>query len=210
MATPIHTIPNWVPNKINPKILFITENYPGDPNDKFNNSYVYRSLHPTITRNKPNNLLNNLCTTLGIHAADEPSKLDQFMNKKEYFLIDSFPHNSPMNKDLINKTIHNSKWIDQLIDDLVNLNPKQIIFTCLGSNGKLLPKLQERAAQRGIKILDRIVSPISVTIPTKVFRSPSNRWIHDQKRKKRNGGEITYQGFTTQIWNAIQSGKLIP
>jgi hypothetical protein len=40
MAPPIITIPNWVPNYVQPKILFVTENYPRNPNDITNNTFL--------------------------------------------------------------------------------------------------------------------------------------------------------------------------
>ena len=61
MAEPLNTIPDWVPNVDNPTILFITENYPGNPDVLERNTFFYRSLNPNFQiLQGSNNLLNNL------------------------------------------------------------------------------------------------------------------------------------------------------
>ena len=43
MANPLTVVSDWVPNILNPKILFITENYPGEPNNiekRANNRFI--------------------------------------------------------------------------------------------------------------------------------------------------------------------------
>jgi hypothetical protein len=40
MAHPLNTVPEWVPNPVvAPNILFITENYPNDPDAEMNNTF---------------------------------------------------------------------------------------------------------------------------------------------------------------------------
>ena len=79
MAEPLNTIPNWVPNIDNPTILFITENYPKDPDDILNNTYFYRSLNTQINSNGAYNLLNNLCRSFRINGENENEKLNKFL-----------------------------------------------------------------------------------------------------------------------------------
>lgn len=57
MAPPIITIPNWVLNNVQTRILFVTENYPRNPNDITNNTFFYRTLNPIINLNGANNLI---------------------------------------------------------------------------------------------------------------------------------------------------------
>lgn len=189
MALPLKTIPDWVPNKINPRILFITENYPGDPNAFNSNTYFYRTLNPNITIKKANNLLNNLSASFNINGNNETEKLEAFLNVNNYFLIDTYPCGQAMSNQLINITLINKEWIDQILNDIVHINPEQIVFTCLGSNGRILPILSNRAKERNITILDRIIS--NTLLQKKVFYSPSNR---------------AYPGFNLQIQNVIQQG----
>lgn len=205
MAIPLHTIPNWVPNIINPKILFITENYPGDPDALVRNSFFYRTLNTAITVVGSNNLLNNLCKAMGIPGAIEREKLDNFMNDRKYFLIDTFPSGEQMSQELIHRTIGNPAWVNQIIDDIEFLNPQQIVFTCVGSNGVFLPLLEAAAMGRGLTgLFHNVIEPI-IPENQRVFKSPSNRWFHDQTI----GGNI-HQGFNSQIQHVINNGNLIP
>lgn len=192
MAAPLKTVPLWVPNVTDPCILFVTENYPKDPGAPTGNTYFYRTLHPRGVAGGANNLLDNLCKTLGIVAAKESDKLKEFMFVKRFFLIDTFPSNFPMDKELINTTVMNMNWIDDIIDDIVWMNPERIIFTCVGSNGSLLPILKRRALDRGLSIFERVVYP-SFPPNREVFHSPSNR---------------AYPTFNNQIQALIQEGLL--
>ena len=217
MAIPLQTIPNWVPNVNNPRILFITENYPGDPNDANGNTFFYRSLNADINIQGNNNLLNNICSALNIPGQDERNKLDNFIGRG-YFLIDTFPHGQDFDQNLLNQTIQNMAWHDTILNDLQVLNPHQIIITCERSNGVLLPILNTRALQLNVpNIFNALVSPLNTNhnifnpyfrIPTtsEVFKSPSDRWIHNQR--SRNGRLIF--GFKSQIEAVIQIGHLIP
>jgi hypothetical protein len=191
MAHPLKTIPNWVPNKINPRILFITENYPRDPNALNKNTFFYRALNPHITIEGSNNLLNNLCKVFNITGFDENKKLNNFLNR-DYFLIDTFPHGEPMSKNLINQTTNNLEWIDSVLDDITLINPHQIVLTCVGSNGRLLPELKNRAEQRKLTILSKLID-LGPNNP--VFHSPSNR---------------AFPTFRDQINHAIAQGKIVP
>lgn len=193
MAHPLITVPIWVPNVINPCILFITENYPKDPNAAAGNTYFYRTLNPAVALGGANNLLNNLCGTLGIIRSNEVEKLNDFMIDRNYFLIDTFPNNHEMGGVLINRILINPAWIDSIIDDILFINPQQIVFTCVGSNGLLLPVLIARAHVRGLSIFNRIVAP-PFPLERTVFHSPSNR---------------AYPTFHTQIEGAIAIGSLM-
>jgi hypothetical protein len=192
MAEPLNTIPNWVPNIDNPTILFITENYPKDPDDRLNNTYFYRSLNAQIELKGSNNLLNNLCRTLNIIGETETEKLNNFLFERNYFLIDTFPSGQPISEQLINLTINNIEWIDTILDDLVHINPQQIVLTCVGSNGRLLPLLINRAEQRGLQILDAFVQNPLRNNET-LFFSPSNR---------------AYSTFNMQIDSALNQNLL--
>ncbi len=190
MANPLTTVSDWVPNILNPKILFITENYPDNPNNIIGNTYFYRTLNQNIHIFGANNLLNNICRTFNIIAENEYEKLNIFLNKRTYFLIDSFPHGERMSNNLINRTINNIEWIDRFLDDLIFINPKQIIFTCVGSNGRLLPVLLNRAEERNLNVFQRLVN---YNENINVFHSPSNR---------------AYPTFNRQILNTIEEGRL--
>jgi hypothetical protein len=177
MATPLRTVPTWVPNKMNPEILIITENYPKDPDDRLNNTYFYRSLNTQIKCNGANNLLNNICKAFKIEAITEAERLNIFLNEKNYFLIDTFPSKNAMSDSLIKTTLKDQNWIDAIIDDILYINPQKILFTCVGSNGKLLPVLERSAEARGLNIFERvIINPTkSNNNNNKLFHSPSNR-----------------------------------
>ena len=175
MAEPLNTIPDWVPNVDNPTILFITENYPGNPDVLERNTFFYRSLNPNFQiLQGSNNLLNNLCRSLNLNGETETEKLNNFLFERNYFLIDSFPSGENMSNQLINLTINNIEWIDTILDDLIFINPHQIVLTCVGSNGQLLPRLRLRANQRGLQILDRLIQNPLRNNET-LFFSPSNR-----------------------------------
>ncbi len=177
MATPLRTIPTWVPNKMNPAILIITENYPKDPDDKSNNTHFYRSLNTEIQLKGANNLLNNICKAFKIEAETENERLNLFLNEKNYFLIDTFQSKQAMSTSLIKTTLKDKEWIDAIIDDILFINPEKILLTCVGSNGKLLPVLEKRAEEKGLNIFERvIINPTKVNDKNKkLFHSPSNR-----------------------------------
>jgi hypothetical protein len=193
MAAPLNSVPDWVPNVIYPKILFITENYPKDPNASHDNTYFYRTLRPGGAVGGPNNLLNNLCRTLGIIGASEHEKLNTFMFDRNYFLIDTFPSGCRMNEALIQSTLINFHWVDAIIDDIAYINPNQIVFTCVGSNGRLLSVLTCRAIARRLSVFGGIVHP-PFPPGRQVFHSPSNR---------------AHTTFNLQILGAIGAGTLI-
>jgi hypothetical protein len=194
MAAPIITIPNWVPNNVQPTILFVTENYPRDPNAITNNTFFYRTLNPIININGANNLLNNICRTMNIMGVNEYEKLDNFLNQRNYFLIDTYPSGQVMSPQLINITINNDVWIDNILEDILYLDPQQIVMTCVGSNGKLLPRLLNTANQRGLNIFNTLVqNPLGRY--NNIFNSPSNR---------------QYPTFNQQIQNAITNQLLNP
>jgi len=217
MALPLQTIPNWVPNVINPRILFITENYPGNPNAANGNTFFYRSLNPNINVQGNNNLLNNICSALNIPGQIEVNKLQNFF-ARDYFLIDTFPHGQTWDQNLLNQTIQNIVWHDVILNDLQLLNPQQIIFTCERSNGVLLPILRNRALQLNMpNIFNALVSPLNtnhnnrnpyfgIPITNEVFKSPSDRWIHNNRT---NNGRLIF-GFKSQIEAVIQIGNLTP
>jgi hypothetical protein len=193
MAHPLQTVPNWVPNVINPNVLFITENYPGNPNSLNNNTFFYRTLNPNINLFRGNNLLNNLCSVFNIVGNNEQEKLTNFLNRN-YFLIDTFPHGQAMSMNLINLTINNPVWIDSVLDDIALINPNQIVLTCVGSNGSLLPYLTNRAVQRRMTVFNNLI-PNAKGRNNLVFHSPSNR---------------AFTTFRDQINYAISQGSLIP
>lgn len=204
MALPLHTVPHWVPNIINPKILFVTENYPGYPDALAKNTFFYRALNPVAVTGGANNLLNNLCTATGITETNEHDKLNRFMNVRNYFLIDTFASGPLMSNELIAATIRNPAWVNQIIDDIVLIRPEQIVFTCVGSNGVLLPVLEAAAIGRGLPTLfHTIVNPVTPA-GHRVFKSPSNRWFHDQTIRGRK-----HLGFHSQIQEVIASGHLL-
>jgi hypothetical protein len=217
MAIPLQTIPNWVPNVINPRILFITENYPGDPNAIDGNTFFYRSLNRNINIQGTNNLLNNICSALNIPGDREVDKLANFY-ARDYFLIDTFQHGQIWDQNLLNQTIQNTVWHEIILNDLQWLNPQQIIFTCERSNGVLLPILRDRALQLNMpNIFNALDSPLKtnpnnrnpyfgIPITNEVFKSPSNRWIDNQSTI--NGRRIF--GFKSQIEAVIQIGNLTP
>jgi hypothetical protein len=218
MAPPLQTIPDWVPNLINnPHILFITENYPGNPNAIDGNTFFYRSLNQNINVQGNNNLLNNICSALNIPGQHELAKLENFY-ARNYFLIDTFPHGQIWDQNLLNQTIQNAVWHDIILNDLQFLNPQQIIFTCERSNGVLLPILRDRALQLNMpNIFNALVSPLNtnhnninpyfgIPITNEVFKSPSDRWIHNQRT---NNGRLIF-GFKSQIEAVIQLGNLTP
>ena len=128
-----------------------------------------------------------------ITGDDEKKKLNNFLNRN-YFLIDTFSHGEPMSKNLINQTTNNLKWIDSVLDDITLINPSQIVLTCVGSNGRLLPELKNRAEQRKLTILSKLI--INDLGPNQlVFHSPSNR---------------AFPTFKGQINHAIAQGKIVP
>ena len=193
MAAPLVTVPSWVPNVINPKILFITENYPNNPDATHANTYFYRTLSPHGAAGGPNNLLNNLCNTLDITEPTELEKLNAFLHDRNYFLIDTFPHNSQVDADFITDTIADQVWIDLMIREIVIINPMQIVFTGIRSNCRMLPILLNRSKKQGFDFSNKIIfSPENKG--NFVFNSPSDR---------------AYKGFDCQIKMAIDEGYLI-
>lgn len=193
MAAPLVTVPNWVPNIINPKILFITENYPKDPDEIHDNTYFYRTLNPHGAIGGANNLLNNLCRTLGINGTTELDMLNVFLHNRNYFLIDTFPHNIEVDDAFITTTIASQAWIDLVIREIAIVNPMQIVFTGIRSNGHMLPILMNRSKRLGLQISNKIVFSTEDK-GNFVFNSPSNR---------------AFRGFDTQIKMAIDKGDLI-
>ena len=174
------TIENFVEPSIirNPKILFITENCPNL------GMYFYRTLYenPYTNSRHANNLLNNLCTATRIQEGNEIDKLNAFINKKKYALIDTFVNGQEWDN---NTPSHNLK---DICDDIIFLDPEQIIFTCIRSNGRLFNKI-ELGLNENIrsKIIRR-------SDGNNVFNSPSNR---------------AFPGFLTQINQVINDGDLI-
>lgn len=193
MSVPLNTIPAWVPNIIKPDILFVTENYTKNPNAIHGNTFFYRSLHKTISIKGTNNLLSNICKTMGIAGADESEKLNNFLRDKNFFLIDTFPSGLNMSRKLIRDTKNDIDWIDKILDDLVIIEPKQIVLTCIGSNGELLPALLGRAKFRKLKCLDVLVHNPELGHQF-IFNSPSNR---------------QYSTFNRQIHLAIEDKLLV-
>jgi hypothetical protein len=161
--------------------------------------------------------LNNICSALNIPGQNEVDKLQNFF-ARDYFLIDTFPHGQNFNQNLLNQTIQNIAWHDVILNDLDFLNPQQIIITCERSNGVLLPILRNRALQLNMpNIFNALVSPLNTNhniwnpyfgIPTtsEVFKSPSDRWIHNQRTIH---GRLIF-GFKSQIETVIQIGHLNP
>jgi hypothetical protein len=161
----------------NPKILFITENCPNL------GMYLYRTLpkNPYLVSPHANNLLNNLCKATGIKATSEKEKLDAFINNK-YALIDTFVNGLVWD---IRTPHHNVK---DIFDDIVYLNPEQIVFTCIRSNGRLFKDINKMLP---LKFSGRIIRRFD---GKNVFNSPSNR---------------AFPGFLTQIDEVVKAGKLI-
>lgn len=174
------TIENFVEPLIirNPKILFITENCPNL------GMYFYRTLdeNPHSVSRHANNLLNNLCSATRIQEGNEMDKLNAFINKKKYALIDTFVNGQEWDN---NTPSHNLK---DICDDIIYLNPEQIIFTCIRSNGSLFNNIE-------LGLPEIIRSKIIRRSDYKsVFNSPSNR---------------AFPGFLTQINQVIDDGDLI-
>jgi hypothetical protein len=119
-------------------------------------------------------LLNNICRTMNIMGVNEYEKLDNFLWQRNYFLIDTYPSGQVMSNLLIRNIINNDVWIDNILDDILYIDPQQIVMTCVGSNGQLLPRLLNRANQRGLTIFNTLVqNPLGRY--NNIFNSPSNR-----------------------------------
>ena len=136
--------------------------------------------------------MNNLCRTISIIGANEVIKLITFLENR-YFLIDTFPHNHAVTNEFIANTIINIEWFDAILDDIIYINPNQIVLTTIRSNGALLPALLARATNRGTTILDRLVQNL-IGNNQNVFHSPSNR---------------AFTTFNPQIQHAITQGALV-
>jgi hypothetical protein len=173
------TIENFVDPLIimNPKILFITENCPNL------GMYLYRTLesNPNIVSPHANNLLNNLCSATGIIATSEKDKLDAFINKK-YALIDTFVNGQKWDN---NTPSHN---LEDICDDIKYLDPEQIVFTCIRSNGRLFKEIYSMLPS---ELKSRIISRSD---EKNVFNSPSDR---------------AFRGFKLQLGQVIEAGRLI-
>ena len=178
-----YTYFDWVPVVNNPHILFITENYPNDPN-ALNSTYFYRCFNPN--NHQPigsNNLLNNLCNVTQIpnyRGLNEHDRLAAFM-ARGYFLIDTFEHGLPMRENPL--PINNIN----IVEDITVLNPLQIIFTCVGSNG---PRFNEIYNALPENLQNRVVIRSEIQ---PVFYSPSN-W--------------GFNGFQTQINHHLENQTL--
>lgn len=166
--------------KINPEILFIAENCPNL------DMYVYRKL---IKKNYKgaNNLLNNLCNVTKISGDDEKGRLDKFIEK--YAVIDTYKNGEKWKKSTKSKPGTPRYSAKEICADIVYLNPKQIIFTCIRSNGgkffeEILSELKK------VKLDTRIVYRIDKKT---VFNSPSDR---------------AFSGFSKQINDVVAAGNL--
>ena len=165
------------PILINPKILFITENC---PNFGF---YLYRTLigNPHPNAGGANNLLNNLCRATGIIAPNEINKLNIFLNVRNYALIDTHQNGIPLN-------IIAQHPILDICNDIIYLNPEQIVFTCIGSNTAIFHAIYPILP---VPLQHKIVYRID---GNPVFNSPSNR---------------AFPGFLAQINEVIENGDLL-
>jgi hypothetical protein len=161
----------------NPKILFITENCPNL------GMYLYRTLpsNPYPVSPHANNLLNNLCLATGISATSEMDKLNAFINKK-YALIDTFVNGRVWDRETPNHTVKD------ICQDIVYLNPDQIVFTCIRSNGRLFKDINSMLPS---KLRGKIIRRFD---GKNVFNSPSNR---------------AFPGFLFQLNQVIEAHRLI-
>ena len=177
------TFENWVIPVQNPRILFIAENCPNDPNI-LGTTYFYRSENPHLNlTGSHNNLLRNLCEATRIHNfanLDELQKLNAF-KASGYFLIDTYVHGAPWG-------VHTTRIpVNQIVNDIVTLDPLQIVFTCIRSNGHRFVEISQALP---VALQKRIVTRVDGGA---VFNSPSNRAFH---------------GFLHQIDAVIESGEL--
>ena len=111
---------------------------------------------------------------MNIMGVNEYEKLDNFLWQRNYFLIETYPSGQVMSNQLIRNIINNDVWIDNILDDILYIDTQQIVITCVGSNGQLLPRLLNRANQRGLTIFNTLVqNPLGRY--NNIFNSPSNR-----------------------------------
>lgn len=159
------------------KILFITENCP-----KYEN-YFYRTLpgNPHLIGGSNHNLLNNLCIATGIMAANEKDKLNIFLNNRKYAVIDTYVNGVPWS---LTTPHHN---IPDICQDIISLNPEQIVFTSIRSNTRLFTRI---VAGLPSHLRTRIIIR---TDGGNVFNSPSDR---------------AFTGFNNQISDVIAARTL--
>ena len=199
---PLVSVPQFVKNpnaSSRIKIMFITENYPKNMNHVTGNTCVYRLFrHPKkFNTSNENQMLNNLSCAMGIkNPMNELKLLDQFLNKSNYFIIDTYQHGQ-----IWKKNTPLCGTINEIAEDINFLNPEQIIFCYERSNTIVFNQLIKKI-NPGIKI----VRPVDKTgkVTGKVFKSPTGQWFHTHHYK--NGNEIL--GFYDQIQLAIKYKKL--
>lgn len=176
------TFENWVIPVKNPHILFIAENCPNNPNI-LGTTYFFRSENPTVYAAGSHNLLRNLCAAtriLNFANLNEQEKLEAF-KARNYFLIDTYVHGVPWNQ-------HPAQIpVNHIVQDIVALNPLQIVFTCIRSNGA---RFDEISTALPVALQERIVTRVD---GRNVFNSASDR---------------AYPGFLQQIDAVIESGEL--
>lgn len=175
---------NWVTPVQNPRILFIAENCPNDPNI-LGTTYFYRSENPDLNlAGGHNNLLRNLCEATRIHNfanLNEAHRLEAF-KASGYFLIDTYVHGAPWDEQTPRIPVNH------IVDDIVSLNPLKIVFTCIRSNGN---RFDEISRVLPVAIQHRIVTRVD---GHNVFNSASDR---------------AYPGFLQQINDVIDAGLLV-
>jgi hypothetical protein len=176
------TFESWVAPVENPRILFIAENCPNEPN-MLGTTYFYRSENPTVYAAGSHNLLRNLCEATRIPRfanLNEQDKLKAF-KASGYFLIDTYVHGAPWG-------VHTTRIpVNQIVNDIVTLDPLQIVFTCIRSNGGRFVGISTALP---VALQKRIVTRVDGGA---VFNSLSNRAFH---------------GFLHQIDAVIESGEL--
>jgi hypothetical protein len=160
------------------KILFITENCPNYGN------YFYRTLpgNPHLIGGPNHNLLNNLCIATGIMAANENDKLNIFLNNRKYAVIDTYVNGVLWE---LTPPHHN---IPDICEDIISLNPEQIVFTSIRSNKRLFAPI---VAGLPPHLRTRIIIRSD---GGNVFNSPCD-WA--------------FTGFLNQINSVIAAGTLV-
>lgn len=194
------TIPAIVPKPPSrPQILFVTENYPKVLGAIHSNTFLYRTItHPGAVFPLPNQLLNNLSLAMGIAAINEVALLHQFVNVNNCYVIDTYLHGAAWNP-------HTPLCgtISQIIDDINDLNPHQVVFCYERSNTRIFGTIIARL-DPGIMVIRPTNAAGAVT--GNVFKSPTGQWFHTAHYK--NGKVVL--GFKDQISLVIHQGILIP
>ena len=157
---------------LEPNLLIITENCPDLKN------YFYNSIDDSI-KGGSTNLLDNICRAMGINGVNEKDKLNKFLVEKKYLLIDSHKHSRNFRDGLVQFDY------PQILEDILLINPKQILITTIRSNEQLSIKLN---------LEPLIANKIVMNKDKYIFPSPSNR---------------SYSGFNKALNDAVELKKII-